>query len=86
MKHMRIAIDHYVSADVAGMIKGLVIDSVDKMIASSNTQSHGRSKGKSKDDAEAEHGDELVKLCESIIQITVNNLLRKPYHSFLHIA
>ena len=86
MKHMEIAIDHYVSADVAGMIKGLVIDAVDKIIANSNNQPHGKSKGKSKDDPEAGHGDKLAKLCDSIIQITVNNLLCKPYHSFLHIA
>ena len=86
MKHMKIAIDHYVSADVAGMIKGQVIDAVDKIIASSNNQSHGGSEGRSNDDPEVEHGDELVKLCDSIIQITVNNLLCKPYHSFLHIA
>ena len=78
MKHMKTAIDHYVSTDVAGMIKDLVIDAVDKIIASSNNQSYGGSKGKSKDDPEAEHGDKLVELCDSIIQITVNNLLCKP--------
>ena len=82
MKHMKIAIDHYVSTGAAGMIKDLVIDAVDEMIASSNNQFHGGSK----DGPEVEHGDELVKLCDSIIQITVNNLLCKPYHSFLHIA
>ena len=86
MKHMEIAIDHYISADVSGMIKDLVIDAVDKITASSNNQSHGGSKGKSKDDPGAEHGDELVKLCDSIMQITANNLLCKPYHCFLHIA
>ena len=84
--HMKIAIDHYVSADVAGMIKGQVIDAVDKMIASSNDQSHGGSKGKSKDDPEVEHGDKLVDLCDRIIQIAVDNLLCKHPHSFLHIA
>jgi hypothetical protein len=86
MKHMKIAIDHYVSAGIAGMIKDLVTDAVDKIITRNNIQSWGRSKGKSKDDLEVEHGDELVKLCDSIIQITVSNLLCKPFHSFLHIA
>jgi hypothetical protein len=88
MKYMKAAIDHYVSADIAEKIRNRVFGAVDKMIARSNNQLQGGSKGKSRDDSRMGHGvgNELVELSGSISRIAVDNLLCKPSHKFLQIV
>jgi hypothetical protein len=88
MRFMKIAIDHYVSADIAGGITNAIFGKVDKIIAGSNNQPQGGSKGKSRDDSGLGNGmgNELVEFGDNIIQITVNNLLCKPSYNFLQIV